>query len=396
MRAKTTRTVPPRTPVLLDDVLVSGDNAVLVSEERFRLALGISPVVVATCDADLRYTWIFNPRPPFTADAILGRRDDELAPYEHVAELLALKAEVVSSRMPLRREITVGTDDEMHDYDVVAEPLLDAEGTAVGVITVATDITERKRAEAEREQLLASERAARAAAEAATRARDAVLQMVSHDLRNPLGTLRMAAELLAGRPEFATAPPRHPLTVIRRTVDHMTRLVQGLLDVGRIGAGVGIRMAPAAIPLQPLLDEADTAFSFACQDKGVELVIDASADLPPIRADGERVRQVLWNLIGNALKFTPTGGRITVAAAEEGTGNIVCRVSDTGVGIPAEELPWLFEPFWQGSRADSGAGLGLWISRVIVEAHGGRIRVESEVGSGSTFEVVLPAANVVR
>jgi signal transduction histidine kinase len=152
-----------------------------------------------------------------------------------------------------------------------------------------------------------------------------------------------------------------------------------------------IPVALAPVPVRPLLEEAAALFELPAQAQGIDIVVAAPAALCPLYGDHERLLQVLWNLIGNALQFTRSGGRITLGARAADDA-ICCWVRDTGSGIPAEHLPHLFDAFWQADPdATGGAGLGLSIVRTVVEAHGGHVRVESEAGQGSTFEFVVPA-----
>jgi PAS domain S-box-containing protein len=370
----------------------AGDAAMPDSEVRFRIVLSNSPMIVATCDAELRYTWIFNPASPFTPESVLGRRDDEISDPADVADLVALKLEALQYRERIRREVAVRLDGETRWYDVTAEPLLDDDGAAVGVTTAAADVTARRRAEEERISLLASERRSREAAEKAIRDRDAVLRVVSHDLRTPLNSIRMAADLLLASPGAPPERRAQRLEVIRHTTTQMERLVQVLLDQQRIDEGAGLPVVPRPVELRPVLDEVLALFDLPARAHEVELAIDVASDLPSMWADRERLLQVLWNLVDNGLQHTPAGGRITLSAHADG-GAICCGVHDTGPGIPPEHAPRIFEPFWQAGPAErGGAGLGLPICRAIVEAHGGTIRVESTVGSGSSFEFRIPSA----
>jgi signal transduction histidine kinase len=226
----------------------------------------------------------------------------------------------------------------------------------------------------------------------ATQIRDEVLSIVSHDLRNPLNTILMSAGFL-----LETAPPgdrragSKQLEIIRRQANQMNRLIQDLLDVARIEAG---RLPLEKEPVKPrmLISEVIDNFGPLAEDKSLRLRCHAPDDLPLLQADRERLLQVFGNLIGNALKFTPEGGVITLDA-ERHDGVVEFRVIDTGQGIPAEDVPRLFERFYQARHTRrGGAGLGLAIAKGIVEAHGGCIRVESEVGVGSKFSFTLPVS----
>lgn len=227
-------------------------------------------------------------------------------------------------------------------------------------------------------------------AEQATRARDQMLGVVAHDLRNPLSTILMASEMLEDAVDPAT-PARKQVTMITRAGERMNRLIQDLLDVKRIEAG-GIAIERRAVPASSLLAEAAEMLRPLAVASGIELSVTECESLPEVLADPHRIQQVLSNLIGNAVKFTPAGGRITLAGECTSAG-VRFAVSDTGPGIPAEQLPHIFGQFWQGARTDRrGIGLGLAIAKGIVEAHDGRIWVESVVGHGSSFYFSLPVA----
>ncbi len=227
-------------------------------------------------------------------------------------------------------------------------------------------------------------------AEQATRARDQMLGVVAHDLRNPLSTIIMASELLEEAVDART-PARKQVMMIARAGERMNRLIQDLLDVKRIeGGGMAVERRP--VPAASLLAEAAEMLRPLASASAIDLAVAGCENLPNVSADPLRIQQVLSNLIGNAIKFTPQGGRITLRA-DAGSGRVRLAVADTGPGIPAEQLPHIFGQFWQGSRTDRrGIGLGLAIAKGIVEAHDGRIWVESNVGQGSTFYFSLPVA----
>jgi PAS domain S-box-containing protein len=254
---------------------------------------------------------------------------------------------------------------------------------------IARDITERRRGEEERAGLLLREREARERAEGAIRTRDEVLAIVSHDLRNPLNTIAMGATALRDLP--GQDPSRY-VDMIHRATQRMNRLIEDLMDVVRLEGGQRLALAPAVVDLPPLLAELCESFQAQAQPRHQTVTCECDPAVPPIMADRDRLHQVLGNLVGNALKFTPEGGRVTVQAGRV-EGEILVSVADTGPGIPPEDLPRIFDPYWQARRtARLGAGLGLAISRGIVEGHGGRIWVESRPGEGSTFTFALPIA----
>jgi len=218
-------------------------------------------------------------------------------------------------------------------------------------------------------------------------AREQVLKIVSHDLRNPLHTIAMSASLLLDVPLAADQQAGH-LKRIKRAGERMNRLVQDLLDVAKLEAGrVGINAR--LLDVEPLLREAHEMLAPLAEEQSITLELDVASELARITADAGRVLQVISNLVGNAIKFTPKGGRI-VLRAQPSPGGVHFSVNDTGQGIPPEQLERIFGRFWQADAADRrGIGLGLTIAKGIMDAHGGRLWVESTVGEGTTFHFVL-------
>jgi PAS domain S-box-containing protein len=260
-------------------------------------------------------------------------------------------------------------------------------------IAVCLDITDRKRAEAERERLLAREREAREVAERASRIRDDVLAVVAHDLRNPVHTIILSTGMLREIP-LDEAQRDHRLAVIQRTAKGMDHLIRDLLDATRVESGT-FAVRQARVHVRALLDETLELFEAPARERRIMLRCEADDGVPPALGDRDRLAQVLSNLLGNALKFTPAGGQVTVRAraGADGGGAIEISVADTGCGIPGEQLAHVFDRFWQADRRGrAGAGLGLSIVKGIVEAHGGVIRVASAVGEGTTFSFTVPVA----
>jgi signal transduction histidine kinase len=230
--------------------------------------------------------------------------------------------------------------------------------------------------------LIASLQSARAHAVAATRSRQRVLEIVAHDLRSPLTAIQIVTDLLA-RDAPGTGPQ---LQRIVRAVGRMDKLLGDLVDSTRIEHGE-LKVSTRPEPVAPMLQETAEQFAPQAQSQEIALELKDGCDGTAVTADRARVVQVLGNLIGNALKFTPPGGRIVVAAEPHGE-TVWFSVADTGRGIAAKDLRHVFEQYW---RADEkGTGLGLFIARTIVAAHGGRIWADSTPGRGSTFTFTLP------
>lgn len=286
----------------------------------------------------------------------------------------------------------------LHSFMIV--PLV-ARGRVLGLITFAFSDSGRRYGPAE--LALAEEMARRAAlaidnarlygqAQQAVRAREGVLAVVSHDLRNPLAAILLNTSTVL---ELSTEGTLDPWVAesLRQTialVSQSNRLIEDLLDVSRAANG-GITLIRAPLDLRDLALRAERMLQPLARDRGLSLSFTLPDAPVPVHADGDRVLQVLSNLVGNALKFTPQGGRVEVAV-EGGRGCARVSVRDTGVGIAADELEQVFDPFRQAGDGDRrGVGLGLPIARGIVEAHGGRISAASEPGAGSRFTFTLPA-----
>ena len=231
-----------------------------------------------------------------------------------------------------------------------------------------------------------------AIAQAANRAREEVLAVVSHDLRNPLSAIAMCSRVLMESPPATEEERLALLSTIAQSTELTNRLIEDLLDLSMIEAGrlsIERRMEHVA----PIIEHVVQMFVGTALERRIALYEDVSPDLPPVLCDAGRVVQALANLVGNALKFTDAGGRVTVSAEPHEIG-VVISVTDTGAGIPAEHVAHIFERYWQarGKARIRGSGLGLAIAKGIVEAHGGTIWVESVPGEGSTFSFTLRIA----
>jgi two-component system, sensor histidine kinase and response regulator len=236
------------------------------------------------------------------------------------------------------------------------------------------------------------QRAAREKAEAARAAREFVLSVVAHDLRNPVASLAMDAELVREMlPEETHARERRTLERVERTAQRMHGLIEDLLMVSRDGPA-GLPLQRCAVAVAECLGEAEAMLQPLARGRGITLTFAGDGVNTPIDADPARVVQVVSNLVGNALKFTDAGGNVRVSWRGEEDGLHV-TVRDDGAGIPPEHLPHVFGAFWQGDpTAGRGVGLGLVIVRAIVESHGGRIDVESTPGRGTAVHFTLPWA----
>jgi signal transduction histidine kinase len=245
----------------------------------------------------------------------------------------------------------------------------------------------------ERARLFDAEREARAAAEAANRAKAAFLASMSHELRTPLQAALGFSQLVrAGVYGDVNANQAEVLGRVERSQLHLARLIDDILDFARLEAG-RVRMAPERVRVVDIINDLAPLIEPQASAKQIELALLPPDDSLAVFADAHRLRQILVNIVGNAIKFTPEMGSIRVGALRDGESAVI-TVRDTGLGIPADRLKAIFEPFVQVedglTRTASGAGLGLAISRDLAKAMGGDISVESTLGQGSTFSVRLP------
>ena len=272
--------------------------------------------------------------------------------------------ETLRTRETVERTVRLA-DDIVWQVTVVALP----DGARAAAVGVFRDVTRLERTEAMRRTFVGD---------------------VSHELRTPIASISAAAETLAeGEPDEAEAT--HLLTLIRRQSERMRALIDDLMDLAQIESGA-VELRRETLPLAALLAEARDDFSKAAADRGIGIAVKVEGS-PAIEADKRRLTQVVHNLVDNAIKFSPDGAVVTLGAAAV-NGFAVLSVSDLGPGIPRTEQDKIFQRFYQVDRSRSkvrpGTGLGLAIVKHIVQLHGGKVEVESEVGRGSTFRVRLP------
>lgn len=238
----------------------------------------------------------------------------------------------------------------------------------------------------------ASEREQRRNAEAMSRARGEVLATVAHDLRNPLNLINGAAQIILDL-DPDSDKRRQLLGACVRAVRQMNRLIGDLLDLTRLESGK-FSLELEKVNVQSIVQQLDEMFTSKAVEQRITLRTLVPNDNLFVLADSSRLLQALGNVVSNALKFTPEGGSVTLCAMPERGGGVEFRVEDTGPGIPAENLPHLFDRFWQARNDHRGIGLGLAIVKGIAEAHGGNVGVETIVGQGTTFTFSLPCAEV--
>jgi signal transduction histidine kinase len=221
------------------------------------------------------------------------------------------------------------------------------------------------------------------------------LALTTHDLRSPLTVISGVINFFtSGRLGDITPEQKNMVAMMERNTQNLIELVNDLLDASKIESGT-MRLDAATIELRGLVSELQEQLQPLAHEKEIALEEDVPEDLPPLRADRAKLRRIVVNLVSNALKFTPKGGRVRLGAAREGS-FVRVSVADTGVGIPREDLHDIFDKYAQArsraTRSEKGTGLGLYITRQLVELHGGKISVQSEVGKGSTFSFTIPIA----
>ena len=322
----------------------------------------------------------------FTADEVVGRSITIIIPEELLPEEKYVLARVrqglgVDHYETIRRR----KDGSRIDVSLTVSPIRLTDGTIIGASKIARDITEQKRLQR--------------AAEDASRMKDEFLAVLSHELRTPLNTVLGYARMLRQERFALDSEQREKaLEVLERNADALGKLVSDVLDTSRVVTGK-LRLQLERFALDTVVRDAIETVQPAADAKGVAI----HATLPggvEVQGDADRMRQVAWNLLSNAVKFTPSGGCVRVSL-DLPAGQVVLKISDSGIGITKEQMPMIFQRFWQGegglTREHGGLGLGLALVRHLVELHGGTITAQSDgANSGATFTVTLPAISSAR
>jgi PAS domain S-box-containing protein len=318
----------------------------------------------------------------YSKEETVGQSLTILLPSHRAGELEEIRDKVritgVIRNLEVRR---IRKDGIIIEASLAVSPIRDKDDNVIGFLHLARDVTEKKRYEQRLKEL--------------DKMKSAFVSNVSHELRTPLTAIKASADNMLDRLiGDLNGKQVGYLTRIKSNSDRLARLINDLLDLSTIEAGK-IDLRPTKLPLVTLVREAAESLRPMAAEKLINLTV-MSADPGVIAwADRDKVIQVLMNLIGNALKFAPTRGKVTIAVAKNSAAWMQISVTDTGPGIPAEEVNKVFGRFYQigqaGTQKTQGTGLGLAISKALVEMHGGKIWVESEAGKGSTFFFTLPA-----
>ncbi|HKO35268.1 MAG TPA: PAS domain S-box protein [Pyrinomonadaceae bacterium] len=330
----------------------------------------------------------------YSADEVIGRHITMLLPQDRLnEETLIIEKIRRGERVDHFETVRRRKDGSLIDVSLTISPIKNQEGRVVGASKIARDITQRKKTEAERDELLKREHEARADAEAANRLKDEFLATLSHELRNPLNAVVGYAEILLRSKET-----RHNELVIkaaetiRRNALAQTRLVSDLLDLSRLQMGkLSLEFQP--LSLSTILTDAIDTVRDEANAKDISLEVAIGSDVV-VEGDPIRLGQIAWNLLNNAVKFTAAGGKVSIAV-KRSSNAAEFVVSDTGQGIGSDFLPHVFEIFRQGDassvRRQGGLGIGLALVKQLAELHRGHVKVDSKgVGHGATFTVTVP------
>jgi PAS domain S-box-containing protein len=360
-------------------------EALRLSEAKFSGIVSIAADAIISVDKDQRIT-IFNEGAEaifgYTKDEVIGTPLDRLIPERfrtiHRAHFAGFVAGQEAARRMAERKEIFGLRKDGEEFPAEGSISKVTVGGATFFSVVLRDVTYRKSVEE--------------ALRRAVAARDDVLGIVAHDLRNPLNTILLQASMLERlEPEVERRDQKVRLA-ITRSAKRMNMLIKDLLDVAVVEAGQ-FKVEHERLPVAELLRETVDAQTPVAAEAGLELRLEIGRGVDNVVGDRNRLLQVFDNLIGNAIKFTKEGGHIVVSAIARDDG-VLFSVADSGAGIAPESVPHVFDRFWQATTRERrlGAGLGLPITKGIVEAHGGRIWVESKVGEGTTFFFTIPAA----
>src|SRR5262245_58706821 len=377
------------------DDLVRAEESLRESKERLAGIVSSAMDAIITVDEDQRVVLFNNAAERMfgcPAAEALGRPFNRFIPErfrDAHTELVRRFGETGGSSRAMRSLIALRADGAEFPIEAAISKV-EVGGRKLYTL-IQRDITERKQAEAEREQL-AREQVARAAAEAANRSKDEFLAMVSHELRSPLNAILGYTRMLRSGPADREAI-NNVAAVVERNAKARLQIIEDLLDSARIITGK-LRIEPGPIDLVPALEAALDTVRSAAEAKGVTLVANFGPMPEQVLGDSTRLQQVVWNLLSNAVKFTPEGGRVELRM-EGAADNVRITVSDTGKGLDPEFLPFVFDRFRQadtsGARRYGGLGLGLSLVKYLVELHGGTITAASEgLWRGATFTVTLP------
>lgn len=368
------------------------------SEQRFKDITDIASDWIWETDADDRFTHLserFTTVNGTNAAQLIGYRRGDLLRRFVAADFVEPHLETVRAREPFT-DLVYGIelpDGRQRWFSVSGRPKFDGDGAFLGYRGSGRDVTAAKTAEAELIK-------ARDAAQAADKAKSAFLTHMSHELRTPLhailgfsDTIRRELFGPVGRGEYADYAEE-----IHASGRHLLSMVNDLLDLSKVKDGHW-RLREEDVDMAALVDSLARMVSAIADQKGVNIRAARPTELPRLRADGRLLKQAVLNLLSNAIKYSDTGGTVLLTAAIEATGDCVLRVSDQGIGMAADQVPRLLQPFEQGesllARSQDGTGLGLPLAKSFVEMMGGNLHINSKLGAGTTVEIRFPASRLL-
>ncbi len=368
--------------------LPSQDIPAISIDEHLWVVLKAASISVLNQDRTLRYTWASGPLAGYPVDCILNKTDAELFEPGDALRLAELKRQALEDSLEVREEVEISANDDTFVFDIFIEPLRNENGAVMGITCAFRDITEQRRVERDLQRV-------KAAADAAMRAKAEFLAIMSHEIRTPLNAIVGMAGLL--QDDELTADQRECADTIRSSGEALLEIISNILDLSKIERGY-TELERQPFDLAACVKDSLDLMEQKAIEKGLKLTFSLDDALPRIvTGDVNRIRQVLVNLLDNAIKFTDQGD-VSVCVKQFSVDTEIYElqfsVTDTGIGIPPDRMNRLFQSFSQvdmsSTRKYGGAGLGLAISKRLVELMGGQIWAESEVQKGSAFHFTVP------
>ncbi|HSD56749.1 MAG TPA: ATP-binding protein, partial [Methanotrichaceae archaeon] len=368
--------------------LPSQDVSAISIDEHIWVVLREASITVLNQDRTLRYICASGPLAGYPVDCILNKTDAELFEPGDALRLAELKRQALEDGLEVRKEVEISANDDTFIFDIFIEPLRNENGAVVGITCAFWDITEQRRAQRDLQR-------AKAAADAAMRAKAEFLAIMSHEIRTPLNAIVGMAGLL--QDDELTADQKDCADTIRRSGEALLEIISNILDLSKIERGY-TELERQPFDLAACIKDSLDLMEQKAIEKSLKLTFSLDDALPRIvTGDVNRIRQVLVNLLDNAIKFTDQG-EVAVCVEQFSVDTEIYElqfsVTDTGIGIPADRMNRLFQSFSQvdmsSTRKYGGAGLGLAISKRLVELMGGQIWAESEVRKGSAFHFTVP------
>jgi len=389
--------------VSLEQKLVTNERehkeALRESQETLRRVINTVPAMISACDAQSRYIFMNSYQAEqlgVTPAEAVGRMASDLFGPEYGDLSRGLDQRVLSTGQPVSRveELFTDLDGSRRVLLTTKSPLRDAAGRVNQVVTVSLDITERKAGEQQLHE-------AKESAEAANRSKTEFLANMSHELRTPLNAIIGFADIMTTETLGPIGSPRYREYArdIGESARHLLNIINDILDVSKIEAGK-LDIYEEEVDIAQAVEGVVRLVEPRSQEAGIKTRLDVSNGLPFLRTDPRHLKQVLLNIISNALKFTETGGSVSVHAGMTESGDLSIDVSDTGIGMSRSEIEIATQRFGQVessmSRRFHGTGLGLPLAIGLLELHDGRLEIESEKGRGTTVSVRFPAQRLVR